>query len=82
MAAWNQGGRSIINRWLMRRPTWAYVLIAVGAAFVFSLALGAAIQVLFFHLDVSGLLGTAVGTALAIAIVSYGHRVSQQPQKR
>jgi uncharacterized membrane protein YccC len=65
----------------MARPTWAYVSIAVGAAFVLSFALGAAMQLLFFHFDVSNLLGTAVGTSLAIAIVSYGHRV-QQAQKR
>ncbi|HXP53652.1 MAG TPA: hypothetical protein VN847_01795 [Streptosporangiaceae bacterium] len=66
----------------MQRPTWAYVLIAVGAAFAGALALGAAIQFLFFHLDLSNLLGTAVGCSLAIAIVSYGHRVNQQAQKR
>jgi hypothetical protein len=75
-------GKSIINRWLMARPTWAYVSIAVGAAFVLALALGAAMQLLFFHLDVSNLLGTAVGTSLAIAIMSYWHRVNQQAQKR
>jgi hypothetical protein len=58
------------------------VVIAVGAAVVLALALGAAMQLLFFHLDVSHLLGTAVGTSLAIAIVSYWHRFNQQVQKR
>lgn len=66
----------------MARPTWAYVSIAVGAAFVVAFAVGAAMQFLFFRLEVSNLLGAAVGSSLAIAIVSYWHRVNQQSQKR
>jgi formate/nitrite transporter FocA (FNT family) len=66
----------------MRRSAWAYISIVAGAALVLILALGAVGQWLFFsHLDLSTLLGSAVGGSLGIAIMSYWYRVNQQAQK-
>jgi NhaP-type Na+/H+ or K+/H+ antiporter len=62
-----------------RRSTLAYALFTGGTVFLATMAVGAAAQWLWHrHLDLSTLVGAAVGCTLGVTIMAVWHRVNQQ----
>ncbi len=66
-----------MRRWLKYCSAWQFALVVGGLAFIGCVMTGAVIQWLWHgHLDFSVLLGSGTGSALAIFIISLGHRIT------
>jgi hypothetical protein len=64
-----------VSAWLKRSPTWQFVLVCDGVM-VLALLIGmsAGQWLRHHHLDPSGLLGAAVGSALGMTIIAISYR--------
>ena len=66
-----------MNSWCKRCPFWQFILALALFAFLTTLVLSAAVQWLFFRLDVSILIGSAAGETAAAMIMGWAWRVNQ-----
>ena len=68
-----------MSDWLRRCPTWQFVLVCDGAMVLAVLIGVSAGQWLWHHhVDLSALLGAAVGSALGSTIMAIGYRQGQK----
>jgi hypothetical protein len=73
-----KGCAKLMSRWLEQRSTWQYALCIGGITFLAGLAAAAIAQWIWHgHVDISSLLGTAIGCALGVTVVALWRRVNQ-----